>query len=69
MEFIFAKRLRELMKKQGLTQLKLAQKLGVGQKTISSWLSEKTEPRAASLCLLADCFGVEVDYLIGLKDD
>ncbi|MDE7453012.1 MAG: helix-turn-helix domain-containing protein [Clostridia bacterium] len=69
MEIIFAERLRELMKEHGLNQVKLAERAGVKQNTISAWLLKKKEPSVTSLWLLADYFGVEVDYLIGRKDD
>ena len=69
MEIIFSERLRGLMKEQGLNQVKLAEKAGVKQNTISAWLLKKKEPSVTSLWLLADYFGVDVDYLIGRKDD
>ena len=69
MQIIFAERLRELMKEQGLNQVKLAERVGVKQNTISAWLLKKKEPSLTSLWLVADYFGVDVDYLIGRKDD
>ncbi|MDE6058948.1 MAG: helix-turn-helix domain-containing protein [Clostridia bacterium] len=69
MEILFAERLRELMKEHGLNQVKLAERAGVKQNTISAWLLKKKEPSVTSLWLLADYFGVDVDYLIGRKDD
>ena len=68
MEILFAERLKDLMKEEGLNQVKLAEKVGVKQNTISAWLSKKKEPCITSLWLLADYFGVEVDFLIGRKD-
>lgn len=69
MRIIFAERLQELMKEQGLNQVKLAERVGVKQNTISAWLLKKKEPSLTSLWLVADYFGVDVDYLIGRKDD
>ena len=69
MKIIFAERLKELMKEQGLNQVKLAEGVGVKQNTISAWLLKKKEPSVTSLWLLADYFGVDVDYLIGRKGD
>lgn len=66
---IFAERLRELMKEQGLNQVKLAERVGVKQNTVSAWLLKKKEPSLTSLWLVADYFGVETDYLIGRKGD
>ena len=68
MKIIFAERLRELMKEQGLNQVKLAEKIGVKQNTISAWLLKKKEPCIFSLWLVADYFGVTVDYLIGRSE-
>ncbi len=69
MQIIFAERLRELMKEQGLNQVKLAERVGVKQNTVSAWLLKKKEPSLTSLWLVADYFGVETDYLIGRKSD
>lgn len=69
MQIIFAERLRELMNEQGLNQVKLAERVGVKQNTVSAWLLKKKEPSLTSLWLVADYFGVDVDYLIGRKDD
>lgn len=65
MKILIAERIRELMKEEGLNQLRLAEKIGVKQNTISAWLLEKKEPCITSLWLLADYFNVSIDYLIG----
>ena len=57
------------MKEQGLNQVKLAERVGVKQNTVSAWLLKKKEPSLTSLWLVADYFGVETDYLIGRKSD
>ena len=69
MQIVFAERLRELMNEQGLNQVKLAERVGVKQNTVSAWLLKKKEPSLKSLWLVADYFGVETDYLIGRKSD
>ena len=68
MKIIVANRIKELMNEEKLTQTALASRIGVKQNTISAWLLGKKEPSIKSLWLLADYFGVEVDYLIGRKD-
>lgn len=65
MKIIVAERIRELMKEEGLNQVRLADKIGIKQNTISAWLLGKKEPCITSLWLLADYFNVSVDYLIG----
>ncbi len=69
MEILFAERLRGLMREEGLNQVRLAEKVGVKQNTISAWLLRKKEPCITSLWLIADYFHVDVDYLIGRKGD
>ena len=68
MKIIVAERIRELMKEENLTQVALAAKVGVKQNTISAWLLGKKEPSISSLWLLADYFGVDIDFLVGRKD-
>lgn len=68
MKIIVSERIRELMKDENLTQVALAQKTGIKQNTISAWLSNKKEPSIKSLWLIADYFGVDIDYLVGRKD-
>ncbi len=69
MKIIIAERIKELMKEQGLKQVQLAELIGVKQNTISAWVLGKKEPCISSLWLLADYFDVDIDYLIGRKND
>ena len=68
MEIIVAKRIKELMKEEQLTQSGLAEKIGIKQNTISAWLLGKKEPSIRSLWLVADYFNVDIDYLVGRKN-
>ena len=68
MKIKVSERIGELMKEQGLNQVKLAEKIGLKQNTISCWLNNKKEPSISSLWLLADYFNVEIDYIVGRKD-
>lgn len=54
MQVIVAERIKELMKEENLNQVRLAEKIGVKQNTISAWLSGKKEPCITSLWKLAD---------------
>ena len=63
-----SERIRELMKEENLTQVELANKIGLKQNTISAWLLNKKEPSIRSLWLVADYFNVDIDYLVGRKD-
>ena len=68
MKIIVAERIKELMKEESLTQVELANKIGLQQHTISAWLLGKKEPSIRSLWLVADYFNVDIDYLVGRKD-
>lgn len=68
MKIIVAERIKELMSEQSLNQVKLANQLGIDQSTVSYWLSGKKLPSIASLWVLADYFGVDIDYLVGRKN-
>ena len=62
-------RLKELRKKRNITQLKLALELNMNQNTISRYETGEREADYATLILLADYFGVSVDYLLERTDD
>lgn len=68
LKIIVAERIRELMNDHSLNQVQLAEKIGVRQGMVSAWLLGKKLPNITSLWLLADYFGVEIDYLVGRKD-
>lgn len=54
----FAWKLKTIRTKQGINQVDLAEKIGVSQKTISSWETGRTEPTMkdiSSLCHELDC--------------
>lgn len=68
MNIIVATRIKELMRENNLTQVKLADKIGLRQNTISAWLLGKKEPSIRSLWLLADFFNTDIDYIVGRKD-
>ena len=68
MDIKIVENIKQLMKTESLTQMQLADKIHVGQSTISEWLTGKNEPSIESLWKLADYFDVSVDYLIGRKE-
>lgn len=61
-------RLKELRKKQGLTQDKLAKKLNVSRPTIAVWENGTSQPNNEALMKLASLFDVSVDYLLERKE-
>ncbi|MCI9626490.1 MAG: helix-turn-helix transcriptional regulator [Clostridia bacterium] len=62
-------RLKELRKKDGLSQQQLAEQLGITQATLSGWENEKYEIDNTSLLKCSDIFNVTTDYLLGRTDD
>ena len=62
-------RLKELREARGITQLKLAIELKMNQNTISRYESGKREAGYAELILIADYFGVSLDYLLERTDE
>ena len=58
-------KIRELRKSRGLSQSSLAKILGVAQNTLSYWENGRFDVDNKSLALMADFFGVSVDYLLG----
>lgn len=67
MDIIVGKIIKELMEIEKINQTELAEKIGVKQNTVSSWVLNKKEPNITSLWLLADYFDVDIDYLVGRK--
>jgi transcriptional regulator with XRE-family HTH domain len=61
-----AQRLMELRQAAGLTQMQLAEKLGVHHSNIAFWELSGTSPRGEVLPKLAHALGVSVDALLGV---
>lgn len=62
---MFSKRLKLLREETGLTQEELAKKLNISRGTYAHYETGKREPGFETLSLLADFFGVTIDYLLG----
>ncbi len=65
---VFAERLLELRKDKGISQATLAKAIGVSFSVVCYWETDRSEPTAPNLVLLADYFNVSVDYLLGRKE-
>ena len=61
----FAQKLKELRTKAGMSQEKLAEKVGVSRQAITKWETDKGAPDMDNLMALSDLFGVSVDELLG----
>lgn len=64
-EQIMVARLKQLRKEQGYSQKRLAEILGITQQAVCKYENLAVEPDIQTLIMLADLFGVTVDYLIG----
>ena len=62
-------RIKELRKRRGISQIKLAMDLNMGQNTISRYENEVREADYETLIKFADYFNVSIDYLLGRTDD
>lgn len=61
---IIARNIVNLRRKNGMTQLELAEKLNYTDKAVSKWERGESIPDVAVLKTIADLFGVTVDYLL-----
>lgn len=59
--------LAKLMKDHGYSQTDVADKTGLGQSTVSDILNGAKRTSEKSLRKLAECFGVSVDFLLGIE--
>ena len=60
---MFAERLKELRKGKNMTQVQLAEALGVSKGTIAMWEIGKREPNFETLNRLSDIFDKRIDYI------
>ncbi len=62
-------RLKELRKKRGISQLKLAMDLNMNQNSISRYENEQRQADYVTLIAFADYFNVSIDYLLERTDN
>lgn len=62
---IFQKRLIQLIENKNIGQKEVAEKTGITEATISRYITGKMKPTMKNAQLLADYFGVSIDYLSG----
>lgn len=66
---MFPERLKQLRKEKGMTQVKLAEALGVSKGTVAMWETGKRMPAYDVLNRLSDLFDKRIDYILGSSDD
>ena len=59
-----AANIADLRRRNGMTQLELAERLKYSDKAVSKWERGESVPDVAVLKAIADLFGVSVDYLL-----
>lgn len=65
----FSERLKTLRKEARLTQVDVAEKLGISQPAYASWERGVKKPTQENLVKLAQVLNVSVDYLVGNSDE
>ena len=61
----FPTRLRRLREARRMSRRTLSELCGLSKSMIAVYERGEADPSAATLCLLADHFGVSTDYLLG----
>jgi lambda repressor-like predicted transcriptional regulator len=62
-EATFADRLRAVMQERGVTQVQLAERIGVGQSAIAMMLQRECRPQRRTVARMADALGVPPEQL------
>lgn len=62
-------RLKEIRKKKGISQLKLAMDLSMNQNTISRYETGERQADYETLIKIADYFNVSIDYFLERTDN
>lgn len=68
MELLFSKRLRELRKEKGVSQVQLGELLGYGDTAISGYETGRNEPGFMDLIRICEILDVSADYILGISD-
>lgn len=63
----FAEKIKKARKDIGYTQREVAKETKLPQSTIAKYETGKLEPSIETLGILADFYGVSLDWLIGTK--
>ena len=66
---MIAERIKQLRKERGMTQIELANALGVSNGTVAMWETGKRKPSFDMLDRLSEVFDRRIDYILGATDD
>lgn len=64
----FSERLKELREEKNISLEKLSKAVGIGTSSLSRWENQQADVKGSQLDVLADFFGVTVDFLLGRED-
>ena len=65
----FSERLKDLRKQAELTQVDVAEKLGISQPAYASWERGVKKPTQDNLVKIAQILNVSIDYLVGNSNE
>lgn len=54
-----------LLEKTGKTAYQVSKDTGIAQNTLSNWKTGRSNPKVDKLKILADYFGVTIEYFLG----
>ena len=63
----FVSKLKKARENTGFTQREVSKETKIPQSTIANYETGRTEPDIENLGILADFYGVSVDWLLGTK--
>lgn len=66
---MLSERLKQLRTEKGITQIQLAEMLGVSKGTVAMWETDKRNPGFDILFELSNIFDRRIDYILGHSDD
>lgn len=62
-------RIFDTMAQKGISQAQLAKHTGISPSTISDWKKRNNTPSSDKICVIADCLGVSISYLLGVDEE
>ncbi|MCL2370283.1 MAG: helix-turn-helix transcriptional regulator [Firmicutes bacterium] len=65
---IFRTRLKQIRTERGIGQVEIAKAIGVSKSVVSFWETGKCEPTLTPIIKLANFFDIDIDYLVGRKE-
>lgn len=58
------KKYEELLKNSGKTSYQVSKDTGIGENTLSQWKNGRSTPKIDKLKVIADYFGVSIEYFL-----